>query len=125
MTTKDPNNLTYFSFVEPWGYEDSCKYFTEMQNKIEGDQKLAREIYVHRELLGYSKEMRYVELVTLTGKTWEEGEGEEVEEKIEGEGLFPEFEDGTEESKIFSRKRCLKLNKPVVFLTARVHPGEV
>jgi hypothetical protein len=26
------------------------------------------EIYFHRELLGYSKELRYVELLTITGK---------------------------------------------------------
>ena len=45
------------------------------------------EIYFHRELLGYSKEMRNVELITITGK---DGDlPEEREKKIEGPGMFP------------------------------------
>jgi hypothetical protein len=29
---------------------------------------MSEEIYFHRELLGYSKELRYLELITITGK---------------------------------------------------------
>jgi len=57
------------------------------------------EIYFHRELLGYSKELRYVELLTITGKNLN---SKKWEDKIDAPGMFPSFEDGSEESKIFS-----------------------
>jgi len=34
FSPKDPEVLTYFSFVEPWGYEDSENYFTSYHEKI-------------------------------------------------------------------------------------------
>ena len=84
---------------------------------------MSEEIYFHRELLGYSKEMRYMELITLTGN--DGNLPEEQEDKIDGPGLFPAYGPESDEAKIFSNERCLKFEKPVVFLTARVHPGEV
>ena len=83
---------------------------------------MSDEIYFHRELLGYSKELRYMELITITGKN----ECAKIrEDKIEEDGLFPTFEEDSPEAKIFSSKRAMKFNKPTVFLSARVHPGEV
>jgi hypothetical protein len=87
--------MTYFSFVEPWGYEDNLNYFTEWQDKIKASPRLSDEVYMHREILGYSKEMRYVELITITGKN---GKQEEREDVIDGPGLFPSFEAGTKEA---------------------------
>ena len=84
---------------------------------------MSEEIYFHRELLAYSKELRYVELITLTGK--HDGNTKKREDKIEGEILFPKIEDGTAEEKLFSKQRAIKYEKPAIFLTARVHPGEV
>ena len=63
-----------------------------------------------------------MELITLTAK---DDDMDEREEKIDAPGLFPDFDDESEESKLFSKERCYKFKKPVVFLTARVHPGEV
>lgn len=84
---------------------------------------MSDEVYFHRELLGYSLERRYMELITITGKN---ENSMEREEKVEGPGMFPEFADDSEEAKIFSRDRCHKFNnKKVVFFCARVHPGEV
>ena len=79
-------------------------------------------MYFHRELLGYSKEKRYVELITITGKN---DNTKRREDEIEGPGLFPEIKPGSKEEDIFSNQRCYKFNKPTVFLSARVHPGEV
>ena len=69
MTNKDNDQLTYFSFVEPWGYEDTIEYFTKCKEKIIKNYKYSQEIYFHRELLGYSKEKRYLELITITGRS--------------------------------------------------------
>jgi hypothetical protein len=49
--------------VEPWGYEDSLNYFTKCEKAAKHN-----DIYFHRELLGYSRELRYVELITITGQ---------------------------------------------------------
>jgi len=54
---------------------------------------MSEEIYFHRELLGYSKELRYMELITITGSN---NKTEEREDKIEGVGLFPEIVEGSE-----------------------------
>ena len=39
--------------------------------------------------------------------------------------MFPAFNEGTPESELFSPKRAMKFDKPTVFFSARVHPGEV
>jgi len=83
---------------------------------------MSDEIYFHRELLGYSKEMRYMELITITGKN---DCAKIREDKIEEHGMFPEFAEDSQEAQIFSPKRSMKFDKPCIFLTARVHPGEV
>ena len=124
MTPKNPQTLTYFSFIEPWGYEDSQNYFTNMQFTINEEERFKENIYFHRELLCYSKEMRFLELITLTASN---KKLEEREKKIEGPNgvLFPALEPDTEAFNLFSSERPFKFDKPVVFLTARVHPGEV
>jgi murein tripeptide amidase MpaA len=48
-----------------------------------------------------------------------------LEDRIDGAGLFPEVVAGSPESKLFESQRCHKFEKPTIFLTARVHPGEV
>ena len=103
MSTRNEDELTYFSFVEPWGYEDTIDYFSSYHEKIKKSPRMSEEIYFHRELLGYSKELRYLELITITGKT-EASKGREP--KIEGTGMFPEIAEGSPESKIFSTSRC-------------------
>ena len=122
MSTRNEDELTYFSFVEPWGYEDSINYFSSYHEKIKKSPRMSEEIYFHRELLGYSKEMRYIELITITGKTENPNKREP---KIDGPGMFPPIEEGSPESKIFSSIRCHQYDKPTIFLSARVHPGEV
>jgi hypothetical protein len=40
-----------------------------MEERIKQDGELNERVYFHRELLGYSKELRYVELITITAKS--------------------------------------------------------
>ncbi len=70
-------------------------------------------IYFHKEILALSLESRPMELLTITGR--DEKLSQEREELIED--LFP-YHDGENEVRPYI------VNKPTVFLTARVHPGE-
>jgi hypothetical protein len=69
-------------------------------------------IYVHREVLGYSIERRIIELLTITGR-------DKITEKREEiiDDLFPEHNKDKE-------NRPFIFEKLTVFLTSRVHPGE-
>lgn len=119
---KDNGDLIYFSFIEPWGYDDNVNYFSKYQAQVRNNPEIASKIYFHRELLGYSKENRYVELITITGHNNKTNQREEV---IEGPVVFPKFDAESPESEFFDTQRCFRFEKPVVFLSARVHPGEV
>lgn len=80
-------------------------------------------VYFHRELLTSSLEDRNVELITISGHN---EKSEDREEPIKN--LFPVISSpkkgggknrfSNERSHKFGRKKC-------VFLSARVHPGEV
>jgi hypothetical protein len=109
--TYSSNEKTYFAFTYPFSYVDICDKLVKIEEKLkETDYDY---IYYHKELLGRSIEERGVDLVTLTSKMGMLGEKEELLENC-----FPEH--GDDQS-----KRPFKFNnKKVVFLTARVHPGE-
>ncbi len=119
FTGNEKNQFMYIAFTYPFSYEDCNKYFDDVQSKIKNS--LSDQIYFHRELLTYSLEERHVELITITGQN------EKLEEREESlKGLFPEFDTSDETlAKRFSCERAHKFNKKVIFLSARVHPGEV
>jgi len=70
-------------------------------------------IYFHKEILALSLENRPMELLTITGKD----DKLLTDREALIEGLFP-YHDGEYETRPFI------VNKPIVFLTSRVHPGE-
>ena len=113
----DPDPLTlleqvFFAFTYPYGYE-KCQ---EMLAQLDKRYSAHRSIYYKRELLTRSLEQKRVDLLTITTMP-ESGIGAdsttELEETIEG--LFPE---GRPRPRSFG-------DKPVIFISARVHPGEV
>jgi len=71
-------------------------------------------VYLHREVLYYSRERRPLELLTFTGRN---GISKYREDTMEG--LFPEHSSTDEKN-----KRPFKFDKPTIFISARVHPGE-
>lgn len=78
-------------------------------------------IYCHRELLTLSLEDRHVELITISGMNDKQ---EELEDSLPG--LFPDFDQmDAKLAKRFSPTRAHKFKKKCIFLSARVHPGEV
>ena len=78
-----------------------------------GPRQRPGNIYYHRELLVRSLDGRRVDVVTISGTN---GMLESTEESLSafGTGLLPE---GGERPRAFA-------NKPVFFMSARVHPGE-
>ena len=76
---------------------------------------------MHRELLTYSLEERHVELITLSGHNEKQ---EELESSLPN--LFLSFNTNDEKlKKRFKTVRAHKFNKKCIFLSARVHPGEI
>ena len=70
------------------------------------------DIYMHREVLYYSREHREMEMITFSGR---HKITEEREELVDG--LFP-LANGDRETRPF------KFDKPIIFFSSRVHPGE-
>ena len=76
--------------------------------KFEGHEN----IYIHREILYYSRERRPMEMITFTDKTKIMEEREELIDE-----LFPDAQgDPT--------TRPFRFDKPTIFISSRVHPGE-
>jgi len=72
---------------------------------------------MHREVLFHSTEGREMELITLSSY---HNITKNREELIDGDGLLP-FHDPKDTE---NRRPLAFKNKPCVFLTSRVHPGE-
>lgn len=69
-------------------------------------------IYIHREVICLSREKRPMEMITLTSKL-------KMTDRREAliDGLFPDAK-GKQNSRPFI------FDKPTIFLSSRVHPGE-
>ncbi|KPJ19309.1 Cytosolic carboxypeptidase-like protein 5 [Papilio machaon] len=110
-TSDNPKATTFFAFTYPYS-------FAELQlalNAVDGKllplpaPQSPDDIYYCRECLTYSLEGRRVDLLTITSH---HGITAEREERLKN--LFPE-----------NQERPFKFqNKKVIFISARVHPGE-
>ena len=58
----ESTSTVHFWFSYPFGYEDVCKQWDELENKLTDSPS----IYFYRELLAYTIERRRVELLTIT-----------------------------------------------------------
>lgn len=105
----DPSEKTYFAFSYPFSYEESQNHLYSLHKKFLFDS----DIYFHREILIKSPENRNIDLITITSH---EGKLNDRESFIK-ETLFPNKK---------TEKRAFKFrdNKPIILITARVHPGE-
>ena len=95
-----------FAFCFPWSYDKNIQFISYLTNKVQGDQN----IYFHSTVLTQSKEKRDIHLITITSKS--NLLHNEHETKIPG--LFPTTN---------LRFRTFH-DRPIIFISARVHPGE-
>ena len=99
----------FFAWTYPWSFEDSLNETQKLVKKFSEHP----EIYIHQEVLGYSRERRPMEMVTFSSRVGITNEREELVQ-----GLFPESRGNVE-------SRPFKFNKkPTIFISSRVHPGE-
>lgn len=111
--------MMFIAFTYPFSYSECTMYFDKVHAKI--NREFKEEIYFCRELLTQSLEGRNVELITITGMN---GVSEEEREE-EIEGLFKELTEENDKRR-FSAERAHRVKgKKCIFLSARVHPGEV
>lgn len=92
----------YFAFTAPYPCHEISKSMSFFASVCPRDSLLTREV------LGYSLDRQPVSLVTISHK---KNFLQEEEELVPG--AFPR-----------GQQRCRKGTKPVVFISARVHPGE-
>ena len=94
-----------FSFCFPWSYDKNESFLKYIKEKTKN-----KNIYYHDEILTLSKEKRNIHLLTITSKK------NMINNKKEPNlnGLFPD------------KNRCnlIMHDKHIIFITARVHPGE-
>jgi len=94
-----------FSFCFPWSYDKNESFLKYIKEKTKN-----KNIYYHDEILTFSKEKRNIHLLTITSKK------NIINNKKEPNlnGLFPD------------KNRCnlIMHDKHIIFITARVHPGE-
>jgi hypothetical protein len=103
-TFKDEEESVEFAFCYPYKYEQLIKYLNSLNEYICDD-----ELYFHKEVLAYSPQKRPIHLLTITSHD-DSDKDKETEELIDS-SLFPE------------KSRPKRFKKPVVLITARVHPG--
>ena len=101
-------DVAYFAWTYPYSFKESMEKTQKLLQKYKDHE----QIYMHREVLYYSRERRPMELITYTSR---EKILEEKEDLIDG--LFPEA-NGDQETRPF------KFDKQTIFLSSRVHPGE-
>lgn len=104
-TFKDQHEKVYFAFCYPFTYNDNKRYIDSLSEFIYNDH-----FYFHKEVLIKSLEGRDVHLLTIT--SYDHPDKVNQQQEIFNQNLFPE------------KVRALRFLKPVVFVSARVHPGE-
>ncbi|XP_054266255.1 cytosolic carboxypeptidase-like protein 5 [Macrosteles quadrilineatus] len=112
-TLENLRSITYFAFTYPYSYSELQTSLSLIDSKLLSNSKpqpRPDDIYYHREPVCYSLEGRRVELLTISSY-----HNISAEREPRLANLFPD----TDVPRPFQFT-----NKKVVFLSARVHPGE-
>lgn len=107
------NDKIYFSFTYPYSYTTLMNELDEYSTHI-NDMSKEGSIYFKRELLTNSCDQRRIDLLTITSV---DGYDSKNHEPLLS-GLFPDAHKPTDRPPLFP-------SKEVVFISSRVHAGEV
>ncbi|XP_064104893.1 cytosolic carboxypeptidase-like protein 5 [Macrobrachium nipponense] len=106
-TVSDPCAVTHYAFTYPYTYTELQTLLDSLDRRFPAD---CPSVYYHRELLVYSLDHWRVDLLTISSH---KGKSEDREHRLPG--LFP----------LPDQPRPFRFpTKKVVFVSARVHPGE-
>ena len=107
--TLPENKWVLFSYCFPWSYEKNEAFLNYIKNSYMNKFNESN-IYYHDEILTLSKEKRKVHLLTITSN--KNIDSSKKEQTLAG--IFPD------------KNRCnlIMHDKNIIFITARVHPGE-
>ncbi|KRX01295.1 hypothetical protein PPERSA_11742 [Pseudocohnilembus persalinus] len=101
----------YFAFSYPYTYTECLEYSNQLYQKFKDDTIF----YFHKEVLTLSYQKRFLELITISSH---EGKQDQLEDKIDPQ-LFPQVPEQT-----CKRAHKFRNNKPIIFISGRVHPSE-
>lgn len=118
-----PQIETFFAFCHPYTFSEWERRRQMLETRFVGRGKRpGKSLYFHRDILTYSLQKRPVDILTVTsdpGPTDQSPESDFMQGGIQhehGHYLFPQ------------RKRTTSCkhfpNKPIIFVSSRVHPGE-
>lgn len=117
----------YLAYSFPYSYTDAIK-FVDSIDRLYTDDK---DIYFHRELLTLTKELRRIDLLTITAKgpKFEESIAKYPTERVL-ENLFPLVQSEIKDLSVLHMMNPKLLKRPpifpkqYIFITARVHAAE-
>ncbi|XP_076629741.1 cytosolic carboxypeptidase-like protein 5 isoform X2 [Colletes latitarsis] len=111
LTPENSKAITYFAFTYPFSYTDLQNYLRRIDIKIaKRTITCADDVYYHRECAIKSLEGRRMDIITISSF---HNISTEREDRLNN--MFPEQ----------NEERPFKFwNKKVIFISARVHPGE-
>jgi len=92
----------YFAWTYPYSFEESLEKSRKIVKKFQNHDY----VYIHREVVCYSKEKRPMEMLTITGKSKQTANRESLMD-----GLFPESGSQPE-------SRPFIFDKPTIFISS-------
>ena len=111
-----PTETVYFAFSVPWSFEDSQGKIDEIEQRFAAAPP-EKNLYFHRETVFHSLEGRKMEMMTISSRDSITDEREPIPE--DAPALYPDARQDPAR-----RPYRFNNNKKIVFLSARVHPGE-
>lgn len=118
------DDKVFFSFTYPYSYDQLQKDLSILSD-FQNIMSIPESIYCKRQVLVHSLEGRIVDLITISSV---DGAANELEQNNFSSGLFPAIKQENEQQ-VFDMSQNnfphIFPNKEVVFISARVHPGEV
>jgi len=120
-----PDDIVYFAYSVPYTYTDLTNLLTQI--KEQHSKLLPAQQFLNEEILCKSLSGLDIPLLTITNSTTT-SQNTKLDEMVNNFNINMAEEDSETEAYVAELKRLIENTKnerkPVVFITARIHPGE-